>query len=67
MFRATTLWFEPWTAHEDGSWHRDVQFLKPDEDDQRSVVATRTFFTRFIDVYSDDLRHRSAVALQFRH
>ena len=41
VFRATTLWFEPRTAHEDGSWHRDVQFLKPNEDDQRSVVAAR--------------------------
>ncbi len=42
VFRATTLWFEPRTAHEDGSWHRDVQFMKPDEEEQRSVVATRS-------------------------
>ncbi len=42
VFRATTLWFEPATAHKDGSWHRNVQFLKSDEAEQRSVVATRT-------------------------
>ena len=42
VFRATTLWFEPRTAQVDGSWRRDVQFLKPDEEDQRSVVAART-------------------------
>ena len=35
MFRATTLWFEPKTAHEDGSWHRDVQFMNPDEAQQQ--------------------------------
>ena len=41
VFRATTLWFEPTTAHEDGSWHRDVQFMHPDEDEQRRIIAAR--------------------------
>ena len=42
VFRATTLWFEPKTAHEDGSWHRDVQFMNPDEAQQQSIIAARS-------------------------
>ena len=42
VFRATTLWFEPRTAHEDGSWHRDVQFMNPDEAQQQSIIAARS-------------------------
>ena len=42
VFRATTLWFEPKTAHEDGSWHRDVQFMNPDEAQQQSIITARS-------------------------
>lgn len=42
VFRATTLWFEPNTAQEDGSWHRDIQFMHPDEDEQRRMVGKRS-------------------------
>lgn len=41
MFRSTSLFMNPLETSLDGNWHRDTQFLYPDEEEEKRVVAER--------------------------
>lgn len=41
MFRSTSLFMNPLETSLDGNWHRDTQFLYPDESEEKKVVAER--------------------------
>ncbi len=41
MFRSTSLFMNPLETSQDGNWHRDAQFLCPDEEDEKKMVAER--------------------------
>ena len=38
LFRCTTLWMNPATQQLDGNWHRDSQFLVPNETEERDKI-----------------------------
>ncbi|MAE67054.1 MAG: hypothetical protein CMJ18_22565 [Phycisphaeraceae bacterium] len=42
LFRCTTYWYNPVSAGKDGHWHRDIQFVYPDEADQRRIISEAT-------------------------
>ena len=41
MFRSTSLFMNPLETSADGNWHRDSQFLCPDEEEEKKMVAER--------------------------
>lgn len=38
LFRCTSYFFNPTQTSQDGNWHRDAQFVTPDEDAERDMV-----------------------------
>jgi hypothetical protein len=41
LFRALGFWFNPPTGRRDGSWHRDSQFLQPDEASELASIRAQ--------------------------
>lgn len=41
LFRCTSLFFNPRFESTEGDWHRDLQFMLPDEEAVRETLATR--------------------------
>jgi ectoine hydroxylase-related dioxygenase (phytanoyl-CoA dioxygenase family) len=38
LFRTTSFWYNPVNQHLNGNWHRDAQFIYPDEEEEKAVV-----------------------------
>lgn len=60
LFRCTTLWMNPATQQLDGNWHRDSQFLFPDETVEQERIAAAGGISNHIQlqialVPSDDI------------
>ncbi len=50
MFRTTSLFMNPLETSLDGNWHRDAQFIYPDEEREKQAVAERGAFGHSIQL-----------------
>lgn len=50
LFRCTTLWMNPATQQLDGNWHRDSQFLFPDEVVEQEKIAAANGISNHIQL-----------------
>jgi hypothetical protein len=62
MFRCTSYFFNPLSNSRDGNWHRDSQFVWPDESEERRRFAEHTGFGDGVQmqvalVRSDDVEY----------